>query len=183
MAKGCSLIVQAGGKRGQTGYDYRLTARIIRKTVRSSSIRHSHTRSTLHPALRSLRATLMSRRRFDTIFDFQNFLLLLEGRSQRGQPCQKHPSTNRATLDFGHAKSGLPSTGHCFLNPLMCRLRSSFSILRSVVPPNVRTDAIIFDRTSRDTLSIAIIATRMLSNLRVVLNRRGRVDSAALLRS
>jgi hypothetical protein len=131
------------------------TARMIRDRVRSSAILHSHTRSTLHPSFRSLRATLRSRLRFDTTFDRQNFLLLFDGRSQQGHPCQKHPSTNRATLGFGHAKSGFPATGHCFLNPSMPRLRSISSILRSVVPPNVRTDAMIFDRTSRDTLSIA----------------------------
>ena len=128
--------------------------------VRSSPIRHSHTRRTLHPSCRSLRDTLASRRRFDTIFDFQNFLLLLDGRSQRGHPCQKHPSTNRATLAFGHAKSGLPATGHCFLNPRTPRLRSNFSILRSVVPPNVRTEAMIFDRTSLDTLSMVLRSFR-----------------------
>jgi hypothetical protein len=154
-------------------------ARMIRERVRSSPIRHSHTRRTLQPSLRSLRATLASRRRFDTIFDFQNFLLLLDGRSQRGHPCQKHPSTNSATLDFGHAKSGFPATGHCFLNPRMPRLRSNFSMLRSVVPPNVRTEAIIFDRTSLDTLSIAIIGSRMSANPRLGLNLLGRVDSVA----
>ena len=137
------------------------TARIIRDNVRSSPILHSHTRSTLHPAFRSFRATLASLRRFDTILDLQNVRLLFDGRLQRGHPCQKHPSTNSATFDFGHAKSGFPATGHCFLNPRIPRLRSKASILRSVVPPKVRTEAMIFDRTSRDTLSIAIIESRM----------------------
>jgi hypothetical protein len=128
---------------------------MIRDNVRSSLIRHSQTRSTLHPSLRSVRATLESLRRFETILDFQNLRLLFDGRLQRGHPCQKHPSTNSATFDFGHAKSGFPDTGHCFLNPRIPCLRSNASILRSVVPPNVRTEAMIFDRTSRDTLSIA----------------------------
>jgi len=135
------------------------TARIIRDNVRSSLILHSQTRSTLHPSFRSLRATLVSLRRFDTILDFQNVRLLFEGRLQRGHPCQKHPSTNSATFDFGQAKSGFPAIGHCFLNPHIPRLRSNASILRSVVPPNVRTEAMIFDRTSRDTLSILALTS------------------------
>ncbi len=157
----------------------RFSARIIRATVRSSFIRHSHTRSTLHPSFRNLRATLTSLRRFENILDFQNVLLVFEGRSQRGHPCQKHPSTKRATLDFGHAKSGLPATGHCFLNPRILRCRSNLSILRSVVPPEVRTDAIIFDRTSRDTLSIAATSERRSLNPRLGSNLPGRVDSDA----
>lgn len=152
----------------------------MRARVRSSPIRHSQTRSTLHPLSRSLRATRKSLRRFETILDFQNVLLLFDGRSQRGHPCQKHPSTKRATLDFGHAKSGFPATGHCFLNPRIPRRRSSASILRSVVPPDVRTDAIIFDRTSRDTLSIAATSGRRFSSPRPGLSLPGRVDSAAL---
>ena len=161
---------------------YALIARMIRNAVLSSLTRHSHTRRTLHPSLRSLRATFASLRRFITIFDLQNFLLLFDGRSQRGHPCQKQPSTNRTTLDFGHAKSGLPAIGHCFLKSRILRLRSNCSIFSSAVPPDVLTAAMIFDRTFLDTLSIAIIEMRMLSNPQLVLNLRERVDSAALLR-
>lgn len=139
----------------------RFTARMMRERVRSSPTLHSHTRSTLHPSFRSFRATLTSLRRLETILGFQNFVLLFDGRSQRGHPCQKHPSTNKATLDFGHAKSGFPATGHCFLKPRTPRSRRSFSILRSVVPPDVRTDAMIVDRTSRVTLSIAVCSSRL----------------------
>ena len=160
----------------------RLTARIIRASVRSSLIRHSHTRRTLHPSFRSFRLTRRSRRRFETIFRFQNDVLLLDGRSQRGQPCQKQPSTNRATRDFGHAKSGFPATGHCLLYPRIPRSRRSFSILTSVVPPEVRTAVMIFDRTLRVTLSMsstAISEWRRTSNRRLGWNPPGRVDNAA----
>ena len=97
------------------GEPLRFTARLMRDSVRSSPILHSHTRWTLQPSFRSFRETRASLRRLDTIFCFQNFVLLFDGRSQRGHPCQKHPSTNSATLDTGHAKSGFPATGHCFL--------------------------------------------------------------------
>jgi hypothetical protein len=87
----------------------------MREEVRSSLILHSQTRRTLHPSFRSFRLTRRSRRRFETIFGFQKSVLLFDGRLQRGQPCQKHPSTKSATRDFGQAKSGLPAIGHCFL--------------------------------------------------------------------
>jgi hypothetical protein len=106
--------------------------------VRSSLIRHSHKRSTLHPSFRRRRATLRSLRRFHTILDFQNARLLFDGRLHREHPCQKHPSTNSATSDLAMRKSGFPATGHCFLNPSIPRLRSRASILRSVVPPMLR---------------------------------------------
>lgn len=128
---------------------------MIRDAVRCSFTLHSHTRRTVHPSLRNLRATLASRRRFDTILDFQNVLLVFDGRLQRGHPCQKHPSTNSATRDFGHAKSGFPATGHCFLNPRMPLRRISASIFCSVVPPDVRTEAIIRERMTGETWSIS----------------------------
>lgn len=133
----------------------RPAARMMREIVRSSLILHSHTRKTLHPSCRNFRLTRRSRRLFEAIFGFQNDLLLLDGRLQRGQPCQKHPSTKRATRGFGQAKSGLPEMGHCFLYPRIPRSLRSFSILASVVPPDVRTAAMIFERTVEETLSIS----------------------------
>ena len=102
-----------------TSQEGRPKARLIRATVRSSLILHSQTRRTLQPSLRSFRFTRRSRRRFEMILGSQNAVLLFDRRSQRGHPCQKHPSTNRATLDLGQAKSGLPAATHCFLKPLM----------------------------------------------------------------
>lgn len=145
----------------------RFMERMMRERVRSSLILHSHTRSTLHPSFRSIRATLTSLRRLETILDFQNFVLVFDGRSQRGHPCQKHPSTNKATFDFGHAKSGFPATGHCLLKPRIPRSRRSVSIFRSVVPPDERTEAMILDRTSRVTLSIAVCGSRLTGRVRL----------------
>lgn len=129
------------------------TALLMRRSVRASPTAHSHTRSTFQPSRRSLRETRRSLRRLAVTLSRQNPRLVFDGLSHRGQPCQKHPSTNRATFAFGQAKSGLPATDQCFRNPLTWLLRRIASILRSTVVPNEGTDAMIFERTSRVTLS------------------------------
>jgi len=86
----------------------------MRRTVEGEVTLHSHTLTTLHPFLRSWRETRRSRFRLLDIFSLQNATLLLDGRLQRGHPCQKQPSTNKAIFRSGQAKSGFPETFQCF---------------------------------------------------------------------
>ena len=71
----------------------------------------SQTRSTLQPILRSIRLTIRSRVRLPAIFFCQNAAFPLGWMKCLGHPCQKHPSTNTASLLFGNTKSGEPNTG------------------------------------------------------------------------
>ncbi len=48
-------------------------------------------------------------------------------------PCQKQPSTNTASFDFGNAKSGLPNNGNSRRHPLTRAERRSESNFSSVV--------------------------------------------------
>jgi hypothetical protein len=144
------------------------TARRIREAVAWSVTRHSQTRRTLQPERLSKRATRMSRRLLSSTFLLQNATLLFDGRLHRGQPCQKHPSTNKATFILGQAKSGFPATCQCLRYPLSPERLRTFIIACSVVRlPRLLTDAMIRDRTSCGTrstaglsLNIAIIAQR-----------------------
>jgi hypothetical protein len=133
-----------------------LKAARIRSIDRCDSTAHSQTRTTFHPCRLNCLATRWSRLRLVAIFCLQNERLLLEGRLQRGQPCQKQPSTNKAIFLSGQAKSGLPGTFQCFrwpCNPAFLRILAIIcSVLRF---PVERTDAMIRDRVALETLSIA----------------------------
>lgn len=59
--------------------------------------RCSHARNTNHPACLSVRFVSKSRRRLASIFSRQNWAFAFGQVACRGQPCQKHPSTNTAT--------------------------------------------------------------------------------------
>ena len=123
------------------------TARMIRLSVRSSPIRHSQTRRTLQPSFRSLRLTRRSRRRFDTILALQKPVLLFDGRSQLGQPCQKHPSTKTTTLAFENTKSGLPQRAIPRRQPVRCHFLNSLIRQVSVVRfPRDRIRDILYER-------------------------------------
>ena len=68
-------------------------------------------RTTLYPKIPSSRVTFLSRFTFVSILLRQNALWVF-GKwllSQIRHPCQKHPSTNTATLYFGKTKSGCPT--------------------------------------------------------------------------
>ena len=86
----------------------------MRETVAVLKTAHSFMRMTFQPADFSFLETLLSLRRFVSILFRQNSVFE-RGRylPQLVHPCQKHPSTNTASLRPGHAKSGLPKTGHC----------------------------------------------------------------------
>jgi hypothetical protein len=129
-------------------------ARLIRASVASDSTLHSHIRRTLQPLRLRFCATRTSRLRLSSTFLCQNLTLLLDGRLQRGQPCQKQPSTNTATFSPGQAKSGFPSTGHCLRYPSRpAALSRTESALSVVLPPELLTDAMIRERTSLGTWS------------------------------
>ena len=148
----------------------------MRASVRLSPTAHSQTRSTAQPSFLSFRETRISLLRLARTLARQNFTLLLEGRLHRGQPCQKQPSTKRATFNFGHAKSGFPATGHCFRKPMIWLLRKIVSIRRSVLLlPDEATEAIIFDRIFGVTLSIA---DRQLYRVAYLFRSSGWIESA-----
>lgn len=67
-----------------------------------------HIRTTRHPELRSAWVTVRSRRMLRAIFAFQYLRLVLGGLKQRGQACQKQPSTNTTTRADRKVKSGFP---------------------------------------------------------------------------
>jgi hypothetical protein len=126
----------------------------IRLIVAFEATLHSRTRTTDQPARRSRWETRESRRTFDSIFSLQN-LLLLRGRYLHEHPCQKHPSTNTATFRLGHAKSGRPTIGQCFRYPRRPAAQRIRPNANSVVRlPFERTEAMIFERTSKETWSI-----------------------------
>ena len=128
--------------------------RLIRASVASDSTLHSHIRRTLHPLRLRFCATRTSRLRLSSTFLRQNLTLLFDGLLQRGQPCQKQPSTNSATFKPGQAKSGFPRTGHCFRYPSKPASRSrAESALSVVLPPELLTEAMIRERTSLGTWS------------------------------
>lgn len=68
----------------------------------------SHTRSTRMPFALSSRVTRRARFLLPSIFDLQYLRFPFGSRRHRGHPCQKHPSTKRATRCLGNQKSGWP---------------------------------------------------------------------------
>jgi hypothetical protein len=90
---------------------------------------HSQTETTLYPADRTARLTNRSRCLFRSIFFLQNAALVFGKCPHFGQPCQKQPSTNTATLDLTKTKSGFPGSSLlCIVQP---RRPAPTSIARS----------------------------------------------------
>ena len=102
---------------------------------------HSQNRMTIHPRLRRSLTARRSRALFFRIFCRHSFAFFTGVRFlPQSWPCQKHPSTNTATLAWGHAKSGLPGTFWCLRHPLSPAARRSEAMRSSVVSfPLLRT--------------------------------------------
>lgn len=96
-------------------------SRSIRRRARPTShrISCSQMRSTLHPRPLSDPSTRLSRCRFRRILAIQKVVFVFGFVPCRGQPCQKHPSTNTATRERRNAMSGLPGSP----TPLLSRHR------------------------------------------------------------
>ena len=102
---------------------------------------HSQMRTTVQPDWRKRRVVLRSRILFCLILSRHAFTLVF-GVTFLPQlwPCQKHPSTNTATLALGHMKSGRPANGWCLRQPDNLAFRSSEARRSSVVSfPLLRT--------------------------------------------
>lgn len=105
---------------------YRGTAlndRLTRRTNRGSFFLAnscSQIRRTRQPLAFKVLETSRSRARFAASFFSQNGALFFGFVLWRGQPCQKHPSTNNARRSFGKTKSGLPKTACLRRHPVMC---------------------------------------------------------------
>ena len=113
----------------------RPSARITRRAVpghRFFPSAHSHTRSTVQPARRSVRVTSRSRAALRENFAAQKAARVAGCVACRGQPCQKHPSTNTATRSLRKTKSGFPNTRAFRRQPVISCARSS-AIIRSSV--------------------------------------------------
>ncbi len=76
-------------------------------------------RTTCHPALRSFRLTMRSRIELRLIFSCQYCRFVCGIRQCDLQPCQKHPSTKRATRAWRKTKSGLPTRAAPRRQPVM----------------------------------------------------------------
>jgi len=88
--------------------------------------------NTYQPARRNVRVTTASRARLPESFRRQNARLYFGFVACLGQPCQKHPSTNTASLSFRKTKSGLPNTGWLRRQPVMPCRRHNFASASSV---------------------------------------------------
>ena len=125
-----------------------LNAFRMRLRVKGDITRHSQTLMTFHPSLRNRREVRLSLFWFCKTLCRQKATLLLDGRLHRLQPCQKQPSTKRAILRPGHAKSGLPTTRQCLRYPRNPSFQSIAAIRFSVVRfPRDPTEAMILERT------------------------------------
>ena len=118
-------------------------------------------RTTLYPKSPNSRVTFLSRFTFVSILLRQNALwvfgkwLLLQIRHS----CQKHPSTNTATLYFGKTKSGCPTSLELRRHPVIPYSRNNATSLSSVLLfPFERILDIISERFFFDTVSIFIIS-------------------------
>lgn len=118
-------------------------------------------RTTLYPKIPSSRVTFLSRFTFVSILLRQNVLwvfgkwLLLQIR----HPCQKHPSTNTATLYFGKTKSGCPTNLELRRHPVIPYSRNNATSLSPVLLfPFERILDIISERFFFDTVSIFTIS-------------------------
>lgn len=109
----------------------------------------SQKRRTVRPVARSALVVLRSRRRLRTIFAFQKAALVLGRWPQRGQPCQKQPSTKTASRASRKKKSGRPGTSSaCNFQPVTrARTKASRSRRSVVLLPRPRTARIAEERT------------------------------------
>ena len=122
--------------------------RLTRSAIAGSLTRAcSQNLKTIHPLACNWCETLRSRDLFRRFFSIQYFTFCLGVFFvQRGQKCQKHPSTKIATFSFGKAKSGLPGRSKCFRHPEIWCFRNIFANRSSVVTlPAPRIAAIFFD--------------------------------------
>lgn len=108
----------------------------------------SQKRRTRHPALRSRRDTTLSLAMFPLILRFQKRRWVEGILRQRGQPCQKQPSTKTTRRWATKTKSGFPKTcgGFTFQPDTPAetsRARNFHSVERL---PRPRTPAIIWER-------------------------------------
>jgi hypothetical protein len=118
----------------------------------------SQIRRTVQPLARKARVTSVSRARFLASFVSQKSVLFLGFVACVGQECQKHPSTNIASLSFRKTKSGLPNTAWCLLQPVMPPIRSNFASAISVsLLPRPR----ILDMTSERFSFVKTSLTRL----------------------
>ncbi len=129
------------------------TIRLTRATVAGARFfvsPHSQIRITDQPAFRSSRFTFRSRFWFRVIFASQNSAFCFGRVPCRGQPCQKHPSTNTATRAARNTKSGLTFSPAARTEIVQCRRHpripasfiSSISLTSVARFPNDRTSAI-----------------------------------------
>lgn len=106
----------------------------------------SQTRSTRQPSSRSSRVTRRSRALLLANFSNQNSRRVAGNVACSGQPCQKQPSTNMASLSLGKAKSGVPGKGKCLRHPLMPNFLNNRARVVSVdLFPRPLTRAMICD--------------------------------------
>jgi hypothetical protein len=112
---GCWAQYQAADRRECTNFDSRFPlspqtrdrppkAFATRIAARVASA-CSQNLSTVHPAARSWKSVSLSRSRFASIFARHQLALAFGHVPCSGQPCQKHPSTNTATLARTNATS------------------------------------------------------------------------------
>jgi hypothetical protein len=128
-------------------------ARTMRFSVEGRETAHSLMRSTVQPDRRRALATRMSRRLLYSNLSTQKRRLVL-GIFLQLHPCQKHPSTNTAIFRPGHAKSGRPRIGQCFLHPRIPAAQIIFPRAISVVRlPFGRIDAMMRERASLEMRS------------------------------
>jgi hypothetical protein len=111
--------------------------RILRPRRRQSPFferSHSHTRNTRQPLLRNARVTSRSRALLRLSFAaHQSERVFGKGACfGLGQPCQKQPSTNKATRSWRKTKSGLPNIRAFRRQPMMRCARKSEIIRISV---------------------------------------------------
>ena len=109
----------------------------------------SQMRTTRQPRLRSVWVTMPSRRRFPSIFAFQNSLSRGNGLQPREQPCQKQPSKKMAICCFGKTKSGCPNSRYFRRHPeIPLDLRMAINVNSVVLLPQLRTRDMLYDRLS-----------------------------------
>lgn len=84
--------------------------RLLTQRPKLSRSSCSQKRITVNPRPRKRVAFRVSRSRFRVSFSDQNDLFVLGTCPHEGQPCQKHPSTNTASICAAKTKSGLPGS-------------------------------------------------------------------------
>ena len=133
------------------------SARRIRRRQSSgrSLTSHSRRRRTRKPEVRSLRPMRTSRLRFRAIFALQYARFVFGMCPHFGQPCQKHPSTKRATRCLRITRSGFPRVfAGCSRHPRTpCRRSSETSRASVVLFPDERIARMFLLRFSAGLLN------------------------------